>query len=264
MAGRQVTASGGFTRRTPSSRVGRAARAAGWLMFWPRVAAGFAGFLVAVVLGSALALMRRDRARLASDIGRMIGRLACPPAGLRLDVRHAERLEASQPCVYVANHQSYLDYPILGSVFPPNTVVLGRADLGRMPLIGWLYRATGNLLVDRADPASRRAALELMTRAVRGGTSVWVFPEGTRNAGAPGTLLPFRRGAFHVAAATGAAVIPIVVEPLRPHTDLRARRLRARTLRVVVLEPVLVAGRDAKALATEVRDRMLDALHRLT
>lgn len=263
MAGRQVTASGGITRRTPSSRVGRAVRAARWLMFWPRVAAGFAGFGVAVVLGSALALMRRDRARLASDIGRMIGRLACPPAGLRLDVRHAERLQPSQPCVYVANHQSYLDYPILGSIFPPNTVVLGRADLGRMPLIGWLYRATGNLFVDRADPRSRRAALERMTRAVRDGTSVWVFPEGTRNAGAPGTLLPFRRGAFHVAAATGVPVVPVVVEPLRPHTDLRARRLARRVVRVLVLEPVFPAGRDAEGLSGAVRERMQAALDAL-
>jgi 1-acyl-sn-glycerol-3-phosphate acyltransferase len=221
------------------------------------------GFATAVVAGAVLSLVRRDRTRVASDIGGMIGRFTLPALGLRLMVTHRERLAAARPCVYVANHQSFVDYPVLGSIFPPRTVVLGRANLRRMPLIGWLYRATGNLLVDRADPASRRAAIEQMIDAVRGGTSVWVFPEGTRNAGAPGTLLAFRRGAFHVAAATGAPVVPVVVEPLRPRTDLRARRLAPRTLRVEVLEPIHAQGLDADAVARDAQDRMAAALRRI-
>jgi 1-acyl-sn-glycerol-3-phosphate acyltransferase len=187
----------------------------------------------------------------------------CPAAALRLRVEGRERLAARQPCVYVANHQSYLDYAVLGSIYPTRTVVLGRANLARMPLIGWLYRATGNLLVDRDDPASRRAALDALADAVHAGRSVWVFPEGTRN-GVPGTLLPFHAGAFRVAITTRVPVVPIVVEPLRPRTDLRARRLTPRRLTVRVLEPVVPDGEEARALRDVVRERMLEALRELS
>jgi 1-acyl-sn-glycerol-3-phosphate acyltransferase len=227
--------------------------------FYLRLLAGAAGFAAAVVAGAALFVARRDRTRVPRDVARLIGRLVCPAARLRVRVRGGKHLVAGGPCVYVANHQSYLDYAILGTIYPERTVVLGRADLARIPLVGWLFRATGNLLVERGDVTSRRVALESLADAVRAGRSVWVFPEGTRN-GEPGTLLPFHRGAFHVAARLDVPVVPIVVEPLRPLTDLRARRLTPRTVEVRVLRPVRPRGRGPGALADDVRARMSEAL----
>lgn len=227
--------------------------------FTLRALLGLLGVAGAVASGLVELLVGRDRPRLASRIMHRMGRLVCPAIGVRLHVDGIERLAASQPCVYVANHQSFVDYPVLGSIYPERTVVLGRANLARMPIIGRLYRATGNLLVDRADGGSRQAALAALLAAVRAGQSVWVFPEGTRNR-TPGTLLPFHAGAFRVASEIGVPVVPIVVEPLRPRTDVHARRLDPRTLRIRVLEPVLPDGRGARALGDVVRGRMLDAL----
>lgn len=228
-------------------------------MFVLRLLAGALGFGIALVTCAIEFVVGYDRQGLPRRFTRRLARLALPAARVRLDVRGIERMDATRPCVFVANHQSFLDYAILGAIYPERTVVLGRANLARMPIVGWLYRATGNLLVDRADPDSRRAAIGAMVRAVREGRSVWVFPEGTRNA-IPGTLLRFHGGAFRVATETGVPVVPIVVEPLAPRTDLRARRLEARTLIVHVLQPVMPNGMDARALACIVRERMLEAL----
>lgn len=226
---------------------------------WLRLAAGAAGFVTAVLAGAAMLLASRDRARVPARIARLLSRLMCPAVGVRVAVRGAEHLRGDGPRVYVANHQSYLDYPILGAVFPERTVLLGQSVLDRIPVVGWLFRATGNVVVSRESAESRRAALATLLEVVRQGRSVWVFPEGTRNA-APGTLLRFHRGAFHVAATLGVPVVPIVVEPLAPRTDLRARRLERRTVHIDVLPPVHPAGRDALSLADEVRERMEQVL----
>lgn len=231
-------------------------------MFLLRLVAGTVGFFAAVAAGIGAFVARRDRTRVPRDVARWIGRLVLPAARITVRAEGAAVLEGAQPCVYVANHQSYLDYAILGSIYPPRTVVLGRASLARIPLVGWLYRRTGNLLVERSARGSRGAALAALTAAVRQGTSVWIFPEGTRN-GTPETLLPFHAGAFRVACATGAPIVPIVVAPLAPRTDLRRRRLERRVVHVEVLAPLRPDGRDAAELAHDARERMQAAVTRL-
>ena len=94
--------------------------------------------------------------------------------------------------------------------------------------------------------------------------SVWMMPEGHRNAG--GELLPFKTGAFRLAAAAGVPVVPLVVEPLTAVVDTRRRRTRPGTLRIRALDPVRVAGDSPAAVeeaAAATRGRMQAALDEL-
>jgi 1-acyl-sn-glycerol-3-phosphate acyltransferase len=152
---------------------------------------------------------------------------------------------------------------VLATLYPENTVVVGKKELSRIPFFGWVFRVTGNILIDRKDNPSAVGRLKEVEDAIRArGVSVWIFPEGTRGK-VPGTLLPFKKGAFHMAAATGVPIVPIVVEPLQPYFDARRRHLRSAVLEVRVLKPVTPASADeagVAALLETVHGRMQAAL----
>jgi 1-acyl-sn-glycerol-3-phosphate acyltransferase len=186
--------------------------------------------------------------------------------GWRVEVENRERLEAFRPCVIVGNHQSFLDVVTFGSVFPKRAVSAGKREIGRIPIFGWFYRLSGNLIIDRSDARQARDSLEAAARAMREERiAVWFMPEGHRNTGAQ--LLPFKSGAFRLAVAAGAPIVPIVAEPLTVIVDTGRHRARPERLRVRVLEPVPAEGltpRDVPALAGSVRAAMqsaIDAFH---
>lgn len=211
-------------------------------MFYLRVALSLLGFLLASVYGVWIAVVRRDRSLVAHDYAQMMVRLMRPPLGLRTRVRGREHLMERRPCIYIANHQSALDVPVLAELYPPHTVVIGKKELKNIPFFGWLYVATGNILIDRKHNPSAVGRLREAEAAIRErGVSVWIFPEGTRGS-VPGRLLPFKKGAFYMAAATGAPLVPVVTAPLQPVFDLKRRHLRSSTVEVRILEPIPTEG----------------------
>lgn len=235
-------------------------------MFYLRVGLSLLGFVGASLYAIVLAIVRRDRSRVAYDYARAIVRLMRPPLGLRVQVSGREHLMEQRPCIYIANHQSAYDVPVLAELHLPDTVIIGKKELTRIPLFGWLFRVTGNILIDRANTANavgrlREAELAIRQRQV----SVWIFPEGTRGK-TPGTLLPFKKGAFYMAIATGAPLVPLVVGPVTDVFDLKRRVARPGIVSVRVLEPILTRGlrdRDVDELIRTARGRMSDALAEL-
>ena len=236
-------------------------------MFYLRLASALLGFLAASVYGVAIAVLRRDRRMVARDYARMLGRLIRPALGIRTRVIGREHLSAVRPCIYVVNHQSVYDVPALADLYPSDTVVIGKKELRSIPIFGWLYTVTGNVLIDRTNNPSavgrlREAEEAVLTRRV----SVWIFPEGTR-ATTPGRLLPFKRGAFHMAVATGAPLVPIVMQPIQGIFDLKRRRIVPATVEIRVLEPIPTAGLtegDVTALLRTTQARMQDELTAMT
>lgn len=178
--------------------------------------------------------------------------------GWRIEVENRERLEAHRPCVIVANHQSFLDVVTFGSIFPRRTVSAGKREIGRIPVFGWFYRLSGNLIIDRAHARSALESLEAAGRTMREEKiAVWFMPEGHRNQ-AP-ELLPFKTGAFRLAIASQAPIVPIVAGPLTAIADTRRHLARPGVLRLRVLEPVLTQGLtsgDLPGLLDRVRARM--------
>ncbi len=130
--------------------------------------------------------------------------------------------------------------------------------------MGWLYRSSESITLDRDVPVRAAGALDRAESAVarRDGLSIWMFVEGTRGR-ERGRLGRFKRGAFRLAATTGVPIVPIVVSPLKPQTDLRGRRLVSHEVVVHVLDPVFADGSSGEAedaLRAEVRARMEQTL----
>jgi 1-acyl-sn-glycerol-3-phosphate acyltransferase len=180
-------------------------------------------------------------------------------------VDNRDLVDRTRPCVIVANHQSFADVVTFGSIFPRRTVSAGKREIGRIPVFGWFYRLSGNLIIDReharaAHDSLAAAALTMQQENL----TVWFMPEGHRNPGPQ--LLPFKSGAFRLALAAGVPVLPIVAAPLTRIVDMRRRRARPGRLDVRVLEPVSTEGlqsRDLPELAARVRAAMQAAIDEL-
>jgi 1-acyl-sn-glycerol-3-phosphate acyltransferase len=222
-------------------------------------------FLLCSALGIAWLLLSPRNRRTLYVYGQVFCRGVVRLMGWRIDVANRERMDDARPCVFVANHQSFLDVVTFGSIFPKRTVSAGKREIGRIPIFGWFYRLSGNLVIDRANPRGARDSLEEAARTIRAESlSVWFMPEGHRNPGLE--LLPFKTGAFRLALAARVPVVPIVAEPLGVIADTTRRRARPGALRVTVLEPVATDDAEPRSvaeLAATVRARMQEELDRL-
>ncbi|MCF4997729.1 1-acylglycerol-3-phosphate O-acyltransferase [Pseudomonas syringae] len=176
-------------------------------------------FIVAGVLGVMLGLCRPFN----PDNSRLCARLYALPAmcilRLRLKVDVASLASKPNGCVIIANHQSNYDLFVFGNVVPRRTVCIGKKSLKWVPLFGQLFWLAGNVLIDRGNAQKARQSMLTTTHTLQHeDTSIWVFPEGTRNLGEE--LLPFKKGAFQMAIAAGVPIIPVCVSNYVKHMRL--------------------------------------------
>ena len=222
-------------------------------------------FFLCSGLGVVWLLLRPGNRQTLYVYGRVFCRGVVKMMGWEVAVENRERLEDSRPCVIVANHQSFADVITFGSVFPQRTVSAGKREIAKIPVFGWFYRLSGNLIIDR-DHA--RTALHSLERAAetmrREGLSVWFMPEGHRNSGPE--LLPFKSGAFRLALAAGVPIVPVVAGPLAAICDMKRRRARPGKLPVRVLAPIETRGlaaKDLPGIVARVRSDMQQAIDAL-
>jgi putative phosphoserine phosphatase/1-acylglycerol-3-phosphate O-acyltransferase len=215
-----------------------------------RSAVAFAGLGAGVVAGAGLGLVNWDR-ETALDVAASVGtELALAAADVKLEVHGQENLWAERPAVFAFNHQSQLDVLILSALLRSDFTAVAKKELSRDPVfapLGWLIDVA---YVDRANSAQARAALEPAVQSLRNGRSLVIAPEGTRSA--TPRLLPFKKGAFHVAMQAGVPMVPIVIrnagEIMRPHSLLVAKG----TVQVAVLPPVDTSSWTVKNLGKKV------------
>ena len=117
--------------------------------------------------------------------------------------------DGSQPAVFVGNHASLFDPPLLISTLPCHPVFLAKRELFRIPFLGWVMSMAGFIPIDRGNRAQALASLRDAARIVREGRCLAVFPEGTRTT--DGSLLPFKRGVFDLAVQAGVPVVPFAI-----------------------------------------------------
>lgn len=178
------------------------------------------------------------------------GRWLCAVAGIRLEVEGLEFL--AHPAVIVANHQSLLEVFIIPAVIPPKTRLVGKKELGRIPFFGWAFRATGQILVDRQDNAGARATIDESLAHLPAGISVFVCPEGTRSQ--DGTLLPFKKGAFHIAMKLKLPVVPLTLDGAHLLMPKHGWLPTPGTVRVRISPPIDTASWTAERLDQHVSE----------
>jgi 1-acyl-sn-glycerol-3-phosphate acyltransferase len=158
------------------------------------------------------------------------------------------------PAVYAANHSSALDILVVLAHLPVDVKIVYKKSLSLVPLLGWSIAISGHIPIDRSNPFRARRSLDAAARRIRGGTSVLVFPEGTRSR--DGSVGHFKRGSFGLAIAAGAPVVPVSIVGVKALVPRGLFSTRPGSVRLRVHPAMPVAGRpadSAQALAEEVR-----------
>lgn len=158
--------------------------------------------------------------------------------------------------VVIANHLSQAD-PFLLSFLPWDMRWVAKKDLFEQPISGWAMRLGGDIPLSRGEGESVRACLAECERALRGGISVMMFPEGTRSP--DGELLPFKDGAFDLAIRVGAPVLPIAVSGTRAMRPKHSRWFGKAHARAKILAPIPTTGMTAADIPV-LRERARAAL----
>jgi 1-acyl-sn-glycerol-3-phosphate acyltransferase len=173
-------------------------------------------------------------------------------AGVRLTVRGLERLDPGRHYIFIANHQSYLDIPVLVQSLPQFQLRwIAKKELGYIPLFGWALWASGHILVDRSDRASAMTSLRRARERIAAGVSVVIFPEGTRSSG--GQVMPFKRGGFLLAAQSKTPIVPVTINGSWKILARDDWRLKSGEIEVVVDAPISIEKYDGKAIGVIVR-----------
>jgi 1-acyl-sn-glycerol-3-phosphate acyltransferase len=160
--------------------------------------------------------------------------------GIKVIVQGRENMIPG-PAVVIMNHQSNFDPLLQGPVFPKNTVIIGKIEIVKIPLWGRIFNATNNILVDRNSKGKSSSAIDLAVERLQNDDCyLWVFPEGTRSQG--GKMKRFKHGAFKMAIATQAPIIPMVTTPLQPVLDVPNKVAKGGKLGISILEPISTKG----------------------
>ena len=142
-------------------------------------------------------------------MGVRVGFLGVRVAGVAVKVVGREMLDWRRTYIFMCNHVSNLDPPIVIPVMPRRTSVLVKKELFRVPILGWGMRLTNLVPVDRRNREAAIASLRFAADVLRSGVNMTIWPEGTRSP--DGCLLPFKRGPFHLAMETGVPIVPVTI-----------------------------------------------------
>ncbi len=216
--------------------------------------------MVAIFFGSLPWMILSQSGDLPIWLGRKIwGPLGLWLAGAKLDVRRAPA-PPEGPVIFACNHESALDIWVMFSIVPRSFRFIAKQELFRLPVFGWYMRLGGHIPVDRSNHQRAVASLAKAGDTVRAGTSIVVFPEGTRSR--DGHVQPFKKGSFVVAKQAGVPIIPIAISGSGAVTPSHRIAVYPGPIRVAAGDPVdPSAFPDKESLLAEVRRRIVD-LHR--
>lgn len=183
--------------------------------------------------------------------------------GVTLTVDGLEQIPHGTPCVFVCNHRSYYDIPLLlGGLEAPHGI-LAKEELEKIPLLNRWMKLLGCVFVQRDDIRASVRALNDATAIVEGGRSFVIFPEGTRYKGEEGGVGEFKNGAFRIAVKTGAPVVPVAMSGARGLFESHGNRCTPGRVHIQILPPIQTADMskaEQKQLPDAVRQSILAQL----
>lgn len=175
-------------------------------------------------------------------------------SGIQVTVNGALEGYLRRSCIFMSNHESNFDIPVLLSCLPIQFRWLAKAELFRIPLFGASMRGAGYISIDRSDRKSAFQSLARAAHLIRNGTSVMIFPEGTRSLN--GELLPFKKGGFVMAVDAGVPIVPLVIKGTHAIMPKNRWRIKRQQVDLEILAPI-----DTSAYTRKTKDDLMARVH---
>ena len=176
-------------------------------------------------------------------------------SGVKVHVSGSEHLDPKQTYVFISNHRSYLDTATLFVYTGRRLGLLAKKELLNVPILGYGMGFVNVMAIDRSNSERARQTVRAATDRIRSGRSFGVFAEGTR--ARPGEFLPFKKGAFYMAAQAGVPIVPIAIKNSDHLMGKGTGEARAGTIEMVMLAPIptanCVTDEDVRQLVVSVQ-----------
>lgn len=217
-----------------------------------------------IVMGtlSILALIVNPSGRLSHVIARYWSRCILFSCGVKLVVDREAEIDWNGSYIVMSNHQSIMDIPILFACLPLHFRIMAKRILFAIPFMGWHLWLSGHIAIDRKSLRESARALMKAAQRVRAGTSILLFPEGTRSR--DGTPRPFKLGGFRLAQEHSLPILPVTIDGSWRILPKGSAWLRAAPPVHVTFHPAVKTGgdQDRAKLAESVRETIVGALRK--
>ncbi len=165
-----------------------------------------------------------------------VGDFVISAAGIELVIKGESHLWSKRPAVFIFNHQSTADIFIVSKLIRKDATGIAKKELRNFPIIGQLMTAAGVIFIDRNNREKAIEGMKPAVDALKNGTSIIIFPEGTRSKDYK--LGAFKKGAFHMAMQAGVPIVPVVIRNAHDAMPLGTNVFRAAAIEVVALPPI--------------------------
>jgi 1-acyl-sn-glycerol-3-phosphate acyltransferase len=183
-------------------------------------------------------------------------------SGVKVKVTGGNLLDPQQPYVFVANHWSYYDAVPLFAYTGRRMGMVGKKELLKAPLLGYGMGFVNVIAIDRSNRERAVGSIQEATQRLRSGISFGVCPEGTR--ARPGEMLPFKKGAFHMAVQAGVPVVPMAIKNSDQLMGKGTGEAWPGTIETVMLPPVetswVSSDDDLRKLVEQVQGMIMKEL----
>ncbi len=179
-------------------------------------------------------------------IARIWGRSILLVSRIRVTVKGRANIDPSRSYIYMSNHQSNFDIPVLLAYLPVQFRWLAKAELFKIPIFGRAMRGAGYVKIDRFNQESAFESINEAAGKMKKGVSIMMFPEGTRSL--DGKIRPFKKGGFVMAVDSGAPIVPVIIKGTWPIMDKSSLRINTGNVTLEIERPIQTTGytRDTK------------------
>ena len=212
--------------------------------------------IATIVMGvvSLIASLFDRSGRLQHEVASQWGRMLLDICLVKARVVGQHRLDEAQSYVFVSNHFSLIDTPLVFGIMPRQFRILARHNLWRIPFLGWHLNRAGHIPINRARPGAAGQNVEKAVQKLREGVSILIFPEARR--ARDEQMLPFKTGAARIAIAANAPIVPMAIVGTRRILPPGSTHLHPGSAEVRIGHPIateaLVAS-DARELTQRLR-----------
>ena len=214
--------------------------------------------LPVTLIAGVLVLARRNRSPF--NVGKIWARLVLRIAGGKVDVHGTHYLQGNENFIFAANHQSIFDILVVMAYLPKPFRWLAKKELFSIPFLGDTMKGIGTIPIARNEKKSALRSLMQALKYIREGSSVMIFPEGTRSK--DGTINEFKPGAFFLALKSQRSVVPVAIVGTDRMMPRGSFGIHPRRMKLIITEPIRVNGKNVtkEELAVQTWNRVVDSV----